>query len=130
MATDLRQLLRGLRPRRNPGAYAFVTVPAGHDVTALQPLATFHEAEGTTLVIELARAQSTGLAIHLRAAWFTLAVHSGLDDIGLTAAVAGALAGAGIACNVMAAVRHDHLFVPVEQADAALAVLIALQRAP
>ena len=47
--------------------------------------------------------------------------------VGLTAAVAVALADAGIACNVVAAVHHDHLFVPVESADAALAALRALQ---
>jgi len=51
------------------------------------------------------------------------------DDVGLTAAVARALADAGIACNVIAAVHHDHLFVPVEQADAALTALSALQHA-
>jgi len=54
-------------------------------------------------------------------------VASDLNDVGLTAAVAAALADAGIACNVVAAVHHDHLFVPVEAADAALATLRALQ---
>jgi len=66
--------------------------------------------------------------VRLRAAWLTLAVASDLHDVGLTAAVAGALADAGIACNVLAAVHHDHLFVPLERADAALAALAALQR--
>jgi hypothetical protein len=129
MTSHLTQLLRGLQPRRNAGVYAFVTVPAGHDMAALQPLAIFHEPEGTTGVVALERAQSAGLPIQLRAAWLTLAVPSRLDDVGLTAAVARALADAGIACNVIAAVHHDHLFVPVEQADAALAALSALQHA-
>ena len=87
MATELRQLLRGLQPRCNPGVYAFVSVPAGHDVAALRPLAVFHEAEGMTLVIAQAQAESAGLPIHLRAAWLTLTVPSALDDVGLTAAI-------------------------------------------
>ena len=57
----------------------------------------------------------------------TLQVHSALDGVGLTAAVAGALAAQGIACNMVAAYHHDHAFVPEAQAEAALAVLLALQ---
>jgi hypothetical protein len=128
VATDLPRLLRALEPRRNPGVYAFVSVPAGHDATALQPLASFREAEGTTLIVEAARAEAAGLDLRFRAAWLTLAVPSGLGDVGLTAAVASALAKAGIACNVVAAVHHDHLFVPIDAADMALAVLAGLQR--
>ena len=55
-----------------------------------------------------------------------LQVHSALDGVGLTAAVAGALAAAGIACNVIAAFHHDHLFVPAARAGA---VLLAAQAA-
>lgn len=62
-----------------------------------------------------------------RAAWITLTVHSDLQAVGLTAAVATSLADAGISCNVVAAAHHDHLFVPVESAGLAIAVLQALQ---
>lgn len=58
----------------------------------------------------------------------TLGVHSDLAAVGLTAAVASALVVAGIACNVIAAAHHDHLFVSLDAADAALAVLNALQQ--
>ena len=126
--SELRRLLSTLRPQRNPGVYAFVTVPGDFDPAALQPLATFAEQEGTTLVIEESRARAAGLPILFRAAWLTLRVHSDLAAVGLTAAVASALAGVGIACNVIAAAHHDHLFVPLDAADAALAALNALQR--
>jgi uncharacterized protein len=53
----------------------------------------------------------------------TLTVHSALDGVGLTAAVASALAAEGIACNMVAARHHDHVFVPEAQAQRALAVL-------
>jgi hypothetical protein len=124
----LKRLLGTLQPRRNAGVYAFVTVSADFDAVALQPLATFREREATTLVIEESHARAAGLPILFRAAWLTLDVHSDLAAVGLTAAVASALAGAGIACNVIAAAHHDHLFVPVDAADAALAALGALQQ--
>ena len=126
---NLDRLLRTLNPQRQPGVYAFALAPAVCDLAALQPVATFCEAEGTTLIMEEARTRAAGLDVLYRAAWLTLTVPSGLQDVGLTAAVATALANAGIACNVVAAVHHDHLFVPVDAADAALAVLAALQRA-
>lgn len=58
----------------------------------------------------------------------TLTVHSALDGVGLTAAVAGALAERGIACNVVAGFHHDHLFVPWERRHEALAALADLSR--
>ncbi len=54
-------------------------------------------------------------------------MHSDLQAVGLTAAVATALAEAGISCNVVAAAYHDHLFVPVESASQAIAALRTLQ---
>ncbi|MEQ9005869.1 MAG: ACT domain-containing protein, partial [Pseudomonadales bacterium] len=42
-------------------------------------------------------------------------------------AVAAALTDAGISCNMVAGLRHDHLFVPEADADRALAVLQAMQ---
>lgn len=35
--------------------------------------------------------------------------------------------GAGISCNVVAGTNHDHIFVPVSQATAAMKVLHAIQ---
>jgi uncharacterized protein len=56
-------------------------------------------------------------------------VHSALDAVGLTAAVSRALAAAGLSCNVLAGLHHDHLLVPAGRADEALAVLRELSRA-
>jgi len=126
---NLDRLLRTLNPQRQPGVYVFVVAPQGCDLAALQPIAAFREPEGTTLIVEEARARAAGLSERYRAAWLTLTVQSDLQDVGLTAAVATTLAQAGIACNVVAAVHHDHLFVPADAADAALAALAALQRA-
>jgi len=125
--SNLAELLRSMQPVLNRGVYAFTTLPAGGVPDRLVPIATFREAEGLTLIVEEQQAQDAGLPILFRAAWITLTVHSDLQAVGLTAAVAGALTEAGISCNVVAAAHHDHLFVPVEAASRAIAALQALQ---
>jgi hypothetical protein len=125
---DLAQLLRSMRPALNPGVYVFASVPPGTDVGTLEPIATFREAEGLTIVAEERQAQRAGIPILFRASWLTLTVHSDLQAVGLTAAVAAALTRANIGCNVIAAAFHDHIFVPVDDGERALGVLQALQR--
>ncbi|MDW2983260.1 MAG: ACT domain-containing protein [Rhodanobacter sp.] len=125
--SNLAELLRSMQPVLNRGVYAFATLPAGRVPDRLVPIATFREREGLTLIVEEPQAQDAGLAVLFRAAWITLSVHSDLHAVGLTAAVATALAEAGISCNVVAAAHHDHLFVPVESASRAIAALQALQ---
>ena len=125
--SDLTELLSKLQPSLHPGAYAFASVALGSDVAGLEPLATFREPDGLSLIVEEGRAREAGLRCLFRAAWITLAVPSDLHAVGLTAAVATALTDAGISCNVVAAAAHDHLFVPFEQAAEALRVLRGVQ---
>lgn len=124
----LAALLATLQPRLNPGVFAFVSVPAATDPSAAKAVATVREAEGLTLVVPEVVAQTAGWPLQFRAAWITLDVASPLGGPGLTAAVTAALAEADIACNVIAGVHHDHLFVPVDRGSAALAALRALQQ--
>jgi len=125
---NLRALLRAMEPMLHPGVYAYCEVPRGTDIAALSPVVTVQEAEGFTLVLPEEQALQAGLPVRLRAAWITLTVHSDLQAVGFTAAFSGALANAGISCNVVAGVHHDHIFVPVEQAQQAFAALRALQQ--
>lgn len=122
---DLAKLLRNMRPEFHPGRYVFTTV-AGEPPVGLRPVVTVAEAEGLTLVLAKGEADAAGLGYDYEAAWITLRVHSALDAVGLTAAVAGALAEAGLSCNVVAGFHHDHLFVPHERGAEAMAVLEAL----
>ncbi|AIA01042.1 hypothetical protein DC74_516 [Streptomyces noursei] len=120
--TDLQKLLGGMRPRLNPGRYVFATV-AGGVPPGLAPVVTVAEPEGLTLVLRQEDADAAGLAYAYVAGWITLRVHSALEAVGLTAAVATALADVGLSCNVVAGFHHDHLFVPYESAGRAVAVL-------
>lgn len=116
-----------MRPELNEGAYVFTFVQPDRDLSRLAPLATFRESEGLTVIVDEPTAVREGLPVLFRAAWITLTVHSDLQAVGLTAAVAAALTSASISCNVVAAAYHDHIFVPVERATDALAQLTELQ---
>ena len=128
MITDLDELLRSLDPHLNPGAYAFVSLPDSRQFELSTVVASIREAEGVSVVMDAAVAAAAGFTITQTYAWISLSVHSDLQAVGLTAALARALAAARIVCNVIAGARHDHLFVPSSQAQAALSELLALQR--
>jgi hypothetical protein len=125
--SDLEQLLATMQPSLNDGAYVFSSVHPDTDVSKYSPLATFREREGLTVIVDEATAIRHGLPVLFRAAWITLTVHSDLQAVGLTAAVAEVLTQARISCNVVAAAFHDHIFVPVERAADAIAQLTKLQ---
>jgi hypothetical protein len=121
--TDLNNLLRNCKPELNAGEYVFCSVDAGNLPASVDPIGSFRELEGTTLILPRDQADALGLPYSFVSAWITLSVHSALEAVGLTAAVSQVLAESGISCNVVAACFHDHLFVPVQEAQRALAVL-------
>ncbi|GAA2771296.1 ACT domain-containing protein [Streptomyces showdoensis] len=122
---DLTRLVAGMRPELHPGRYVFTTVD-GPVPEGISPVATVAEREGLTMVVRQEDADAASLAYDYVAGWITLRVHSALDAVGLTAAVARELAGAGLSCNVVAGFHHDHLFVEHARAEQALATLNAL----
>lgn len=125
--TDLNLLLAHMSPQLAEEDYVFCQVNASlDDVCHYQPIATFREDEGLTLVLEEKRAQQAGLKWVSSFKKITLKVHSSLEAVGLTAAVAQALAEQGISANVIAAYYHDHVFVPSEEAERAVKTLQAL----
>jgi len=122
--TDLGVLLRDMTPVLSPDPMVYAVtddVPSG-----CLPFATVREPEGLTLVLTRDDADALGLAHDYVAALITLQVHSALEAVGLTAAVATALAEAGISCNVIAGAFHDHLLVGWDQREDAVAVLRGL----
>jgi uncharacterized protein len=127
---DLAALLATLEPELHTGQFVFCTVPNTrlHEVAVM----TFKEREGTTLILEKQIADQQGLPYSFVAAWITLTVHSSLQAVGLTAAVAAALANENISCNVVAGYYHDHLFVESTDGQRALHALrlLAKQKTP
>jgi uncharacterized protein len=108
--SELNELLASMSPVHNPGCYVVTS--------AVNP---------GSLTLQDVVAHELGLPILLRCAWITLTVHSDLQAVGLTASFSRALADEGIACNVVAGARHDHLFVPIAAAAAAVNALNNLQ---
>ncbi|WP_339522895.1 ACT domain-containing protein [Pseudomonas sp. EA_35y_Pfl2_R111] len=121
--TSLTTLLRSMSPQLNDGAYVFCSLSDATQLDGVQPLGCFQEAEGLTVILLRQQAEQLRLPYSYVAAWLTLHVHSALEAVGLTAAVASALAQAGISCNVIAGFYHDHLFVAHVDGPRALAVL-------
>ena len=123
--SDLAQLLASMAPELLDDEFVFCTVGelAYADFADLSPLASFREREGLTLVLSRAAADRAGLGYPSVFRCISLSVHSSLDAVGLTAAVATCLARQGISANVIAAYYHDHIFVPSDRALEALGVL-------
>ncbi|EGR3961247.1 ACT domain-containing protein [Vibrio cholerae] len=121
---NLELLLQSMSPELMAGDYVFCTVNGAlSDYLSLEPIATFREPEGLTLVLEAEKAQQAGLESSVLFSLITLTVHSSLEAVGLTAAFATKLAEHGISANVIAGYYHDHIFVQKEKAQQALQAL-------
>lgn len=128
---DLSTLLASLEPVLVDGEFVYATMPSEnlHDYLALKPIGPFFEAEGLTLILPKEAADTAGLASSAPLRCITMMVHSSLEAVGMTAAMAAALTKEGISANVVAAYYHDHIFVPAADAERAVAALKALSAA-
>jgi len=126
--SNLHTLLASMEPVLNDGVFAFASLHPGYSIGLDDVVATIREPEGLSIVLPEARALALQLPVLFRCAWITLTVHSDLQAVGLTAAFARTLGDAGISCNVVAGAYHDHIFVPVERAQDAMAALRQLQQ--
>ena len=122
---ELAILLSNLQPSLTPGEYVFCSVGHGlAPVSDVQPLATVSEPEGLTVVLLVEEAERLGLRFQGRFRCIRLEVHSSLEAVGLTAAVATALAQHGISANMLAGAYHDHVLVPADRCEDALCALL------
>ena len=122
-------MIAGMDPVLDPAEYCFAVVPEGYRSRRIAEvaLASFLEDEGFSFILTPDWARAFDLQVGDLYRRITLTVNSALDGVGLTAAVSGRLAGAGIACNMVAAFHHDHVFVPSADAEEALRLLRELQ---
>ena len=123
--TNLESMLSSLGVEVREGLYCFLT-----GVDHLQDVAeaTVRESEGLTVVVSADLARQSGIDPGLELAWLTLAVHSSLEAVGLTAAVSQALTDVNVPCNVLAGFMHDHVLVPADKTEIALAAIAAISQ--
>lgn len=129
---DALAMVAGMTPILRPGQYIFCSTqdPGLIDQLRDTALCIFKEDEGVSMIVDLehaARADGDVDTSHPMRR-IVLEVYSSLEGFGLTAAVSAALSEARIACNMVAAFHHDHVFVPSGDADRAMDVLLRLQR--
>lgn len=128
---DTHAMLSGMTPTLMNGEFVFCVMP-DEDVARLavpDTLAWFREREGISLILSKNRAEQLGINCDMPMRRIVLDVLSSLEGVGLTAAVASALAARSIPCNMVAAYHHDHVFVPAAMAELALEILLQLQEA-
>lgn len=113
---DLARLLQGLRPKLYPERYSFAATLD----TTLQDgeFALIREDEGLTSIQPSPEGEWARISLE---------VHSSLEAVGLTAELSARLTEKGISPNIVAALHHDHLFVPWDRRDEALAILHGLE---
>ena len=124
---DLAELLRSMEPALHAEPYGFGLVAEGTAAWVPGTFAMVEEAEGRTVVATEAALRAAGIAHQPGWARISLAVHSDLAAVGLTAAVAEALTARGISANVIAGYHHDHFFVQWGRRQDAMATLEALR---
>ncbi|KAK5467910.1 hypothetical protein LTS15_000883 [Exophiala xenobiotica] len=140
--TSLHTLLLTLNPVLHEPTYIFLTIPDSQFVAPspfpLQHIQMFfREAKSVTLIIRHDVALQNGLLPKFRdlenseydvqyqypCRMITCNVHSSLEAVGFMAHLATKLAERGISVNPVSAYYHDHLFVPVKQAEEAVKIL-------
>ena len=122
---DLKALLSNIAPALDERNFVFCTFPEfdWNSMKHLNPTGFFQEKEGATFIITEQQAKYESVYRLI-----TLNVHSSLDAVGLTAAFSAKLAEKEISANVVAAYYHDHIFVPEDKAELALAAIHELQK--
>lgn len=122
---DLAVLLNSMEPELLPKDYVFATFPDGQygDGAHLLPIGSFKEKEGLTLIIPKQAAENNNIKTDTILRCISLKVHSSLEAVGLTAAISRVLADKNISANVVAGFFHDHVFIPIADAEIAMEVL-------
>ena len=117
--------VKNLNPVLLEDEYVFCTflssIYGDHD--KLNPIASFNEKEGLTLVVKKESAKLNNLEFDDTFKCISLNLISSLTTIGLTALISKVLADNEISANIYAGYYHDHIFVPLEKANDALKLL-------
>ncbi len=127
---NLEKLIASMDPVLSEDEFIFATLTTTDFelLRSLEPIGTFHEREGLTVIVRKEKADEFDIPYSSVLKCITLNVHSSLAAVGLTAAFATKLTKSNISANVVAGYYHDHIFISVHDADKALAALKQLAR--
>ncbi len=127
--TNLKILLATMQPVLHELPYVFCTIEHNpFEKLSFDPICTFREQEGITVIATEDQAIAGGLASDTLWACITLNVHSSLNAVGFLAAITARLAQAGVSVNAVSAYYHDHLFVPWKRRNEVMKILAELIR--
>ena len=134
VVNETMKMISGMKPYLHRDTYVFTELPYENGAALPALLPHLHslttEREAMSLLLPRSVAKEQGLPVNLspRLSHIELSVRSGLEGVGLTAAISAALSAGQIACNIVAGLRHDHIFVPEDRAEMAVDVLKALAK--
>ena len=126
--TQIETLLQTMQPFLSPEEYVFCSVELELKNIDLNPIGTFREQEGLTLILTKKEADNYQLDYLAVFNMITLEVHSSLEAVGFIAAIASLLAKHNISVNPVSGYYHDHLFIPVARSQEAMSLLQELAR--
>ena len=123
--TNLQKLINTMTPMLSEHEYIFATLhaPTFEYLESLDPIGTFKEKEGLTVILLKSKADELAIDYSGIFRCITLNVHSSLDAVGLTATVSTKLTQVNISANVVAAYYHVHIFVASQDANKAIKAL-------
>ena len=122
--TKIDNLLRSMQPLLSSEEYVFCSLQSSDlKNLALNPIGTFKEKEGLTLILTRKEADRHKLTYSAIFSMITLEVYSSLEAVGFIAAIANRLAQHNISVNAISAYYHDHLFIPVARNAEAMSLL-------
>lgn len=123
--TDLKKILESIDPYLVDESFIFMTTDQSLSSisNALNPIASFMENEGLSLVITQATADKNAITYDSVFSCISLGVHSSLESYGLISTISRELTQNNISTNVFSGYYHDHIFVQSEKADKALEII-------
>lgn len=124
---DLDKILESLNPELSEEEYIFCTSKNKiAKLRGLEPWAIIEEQEGTTYILERRKAESNKIDFESVFKRITITVYSSLNSVGLTAVISRWLSECGISANFVSGYYHDHVFVPIDRAEEAERIIMAI----
>ena len=123
--TDLKKILESIDPYLVDESFIFMTTDQSLSSisNALNPIASFMENEGLSLIITQAIADKNAITYDSVFSCISLGVHSSLESYGLISTISKELTQNNISTNVFSGYYHDHIFVQSSKAHQALEII-------